>query len=82
MQQADARHLATDVPDHVAGQAALIVTSPPYGPSTHGQVTTTPGGGVQKRNHRYGNTLDRGNLANIGQHRLLSGFTRVLAGAT
>jgi hypothetical protein len=59
---------------------ALVVTSPPYGPSTHGTVSTLPGGGVHKRNHLYGNTLDRGNLANIGHHRLLSGFTRILTG--
>ena len=35
---------------------------------------------MQKYHHLYGNTLDRGNLANIGHHRLLSGFTRILAG--
>ena len=57
-----------------------MVTSPPYGPSTHGQVAVAPGAGVQKYHHLYGNTLDRGNLANIGHHRLLSGFTRILAG--
>jgi hypothetical protein len=57
-----------------------VVTSPPYGPSTHGQVTAAPGTGVHKYHHLYGNTLDRGNLANIGHHRLLSGFTRILAG--
>ncbi|SDN05435.1 DNA methylase [Allokutzneria albata] len=76
----DARQLATLLPATVRGQAALVVTSPPYGPSTHGQVITTPGVGVQKYHHRYGNTLDRGNLANIGHHRLLSGFTRILTG--
>jgi hypothetical protein len=59
---------------------ALVVTSPRYGPSTHGQVTATPGGGVHKHDHLYGNTLDRGNLANIGHHRLLSGFTKILTG--
>ena len=37
---------------------------------------------MQKYHHRYGNTLDRGNLANIGHHRLLAGFTRILAAAT
>ena len=56
-----------------------MVTSPPYGPSTHGQVAVAPGEGVQKYHHLYGNTLDRGNLANIGHHRLLAGFTRILA---
>ncbi|MCU1680192.1 MAG: SAM-dependent methyltransferase [Amycolatopsis sp.] len=76
----DARQLASLLPAEYVGQAALVVTSPPYGPSTHGQVSVTPGGGVQKYHHLYGNTLDRGNLANIGHHRLLAGFTRILAG--
>lgn len=76
----DARQIAALIPPEYLGQAALVVTSPPYGPSTHGQVAVAPGKGVQKYHHRYGNTLDRGNLANIGHHRLLSGFTRILAG--
>jgi hypothetical protein len=74
----DARHLAALLPPDYLGQAALVVTSPPYGPSTHGQVAVAPGAGVQKYHHLYGNTLDRGNLANIGHHRLLTGFTRIL----
>ena len=74
----DARHLLTLLPPHSLGQAALVVTSPPYGPSTHGQVTTIPHTEVRKYHHRYGNTLDRGNLANIGHHRLLSGVTTIL----
>jgi hypothetical protein len=62
----------------------LVVTSPPYGPSLHGQVVTaatdSPDGKVHKYHHRYGNTLDRGNLANVGHQRLLAGFTRILLG--
>jgi methylase of polypeptide subunit release factors len=76
----DARQIASLLPPEYIGQAALVVTSPPYGPSTHGQVSAVPGVGVQKYHHLYGNTLDRGNLANIGHHRLLAGFTRILAG--
>jgi SAM-dependent methyltransferase len=76
----DARQLPTLLPAGLRGQAALVVTSPPYGPSTHGQVTVGPGIGITKRNHLYGNLLDRGNLANIGHHRLLAGFTTILAG--
>jgi len=76
----DARQLATLLPAELVGQVALVVTSPPYGPSTHGQVDVVPGGGVHKRDYRYGNTLDRGNLANIGHHRLLAGFSKILAG--
>ncbi|GAA2975985.1 TRM11 family SAM-dependent methyltransferase [Actinokineospora diospyrosa] len=78
--QGDARQLVTLLPPEYVGQAALVVTSPPYGPSTHGQVSVGPGEGVQKYHHRYGNTLDRGNLANVGHHRLLAGFTRILFG--
>jgi len=77
----DARQLPTLLPPELLGQVALVLTSPPYGPSTHGQITATPGGGVHKRDHLYGNALDRGNLANIGLHRLLSGFTKILTGA-
>lgn len=73
----DARQLDSVLPSELRGTVALVVTSPPYGPSTHGQVTTGDAG-VHKRLHRYGNTLDRGNLANIGHHRLLTGFTRIL----
>ncbi len=79
----DARQLETLLPPQYRGQVALVVTSPPYGPSLHGQVSTASDpsgdGKVHKYHHRYGNTLDRGNLANIGHHRLLSGFTRILA---
>jgi hypothetical protein len=76
----DARQLASLLPPEYVGQAALVVTSPPYGPSTHGQVSVAPSAGVEKYHHRYGNILDRGNLANIGHHRLLFGFTHILAG--
>lgn len=80
----DARQLPHLLPEKYRGQAALVVTSPPYGPSTHGQVVTagkdSPDGKVRKYHHRYGSTLDRGNLANVGHHRLLAGFTRILTG--
>ncbi|MET9226139.1 DNA methyltransferase [Lentzea sp. NPDC003310] len=75
----DARQLTTLLPPNLRGQASLVVTSPPYGPSTHGRVAVAPGEGIQKYFHQYGSTLDRGNLANIGYHRLLAGFTRILA---
>ena len=80
----DARQLPHLLPEKYRGQVALVVTSPPYGPSTHGQVVTagkdSPDGKVRKYHHRYGSTLDRGNLANVGHHRLLAGFTRILTG--
>lgn len=78
----DARKLATVLPAELRGTVDLILTSPPYGDSTHGHVRVRAGEGVHKRNHRYGNTLDRGNLANIGVPRLLTGFTRILTAAT
>ena len=73
----DARRLPALLPATYRGQVSLVVTSPPYGPSAHGQVITTTNT-VQKFHHRYGNTLDRGNLANIGHHRRLAGFARIL----
>ncbi|MEV7042883.1 DNA methyltransferase [Amycolatopsis sp. NPDC051061] len=82
--QGDARQLPQLLPERYRGQVALVVTSPPYGPATHGQVVTattdSPDGKVHKYHHRYGNALDRGNLANVGHHRLLAGFTRILTG--
>lgn len=77
----DARQLPTLLPASLHGQVALIVTSPPYGPSTHGHLANRRGAPIQKINHRYGSHLDRGNLANIGHHRLLAGFTRILTAA-
>jgi SAM-dependent methyltransferase len=78
----DARQLETLLPSEYGGQVALVVTSPPYGPSVHGLVSTNREAGVDKvskRHYRYGSALDRGNLANIGHHRLLAGFTRILS---
>ncbi|WP_378733314.1 TRM11 family SAM-dependent methyltransferase [Nocardia brasiliensis] len=75
----DARRLDHILPDHCRSTVDLLITSPPYGDSTHGHVKTKPGQGVQKANHRYGSTLDRGQLANVGLNRLLSGFTRILS---
>lgn len=75
----DARRLATILPADYLGTVDLVLTSPPYGDSTGGHVTTTPGQGVRKFDHRYGSPRDRGNLANVGLGRLLSGFTTILA---
>ncbi|WP_280381796.1 TRM11 family SAM-dependent methyltransferase [Nocardia wallacei] len=76
----DARKLPALLPDSVLGRVDLVITSPPYGDSTHGHVVTKPGT-LRKYDHRYGSVLDRGNLANVGLGRLLSGFTRILTGA-
>jgi tRNA1(Val) A37 N6-methylase TrmN6 len=77
----DARQIARLLPARMRGTVALILTSPPYGPSTHGHITRDADEKIVKVNHRYGAPLDRGNLANVGHHRLLAGFTRILAAA-
>jgi tRNA G10 N-methylase Trm11 len=78
----DARHLDWLLPEELRGRAALILTSPPYGPAVHGRLASKTGEPIEKIHHRYGDELDRGNLANIGHHRLLAGFTRILSLAT
>ncbi|MEV6256924.1 DNA methyltransferase [Nocardia sp. NPDC051911] len=77
----DARKLPELIPAQLRGQASLVITSPPYGDSLHGHVRANRTQPVLKTNHRYGQVLDRGNLANVGLGRLLSGFTKILAGA-
>jgi tRNA1(Val) A37 N6-methylase TrmN6 len=77
--QGDARHLPALVPPELHGRIALVVTSPPYGPSTHGQVRT-PGarrGKVTKRHTRYGGA---DNLAYRSHTELEAGFTQILTG--
>jgi len=78
----DARQLPALLPPGTAGRAALVVTSPPYGPSVHGQVTAEQRrgseGGVRKYDNRYGH--DPLNLASQNLDELLDGFTRILAG--
>jgi modification methylase len=77
----DARQLPALLPPGMAGRAALVVTSPPYGPSVHGQVRAEQrrgGGGVEKYDNRYSH--DPANLAHHGLDELLAGFTQILAG--
>jgi modification methylase len=77
----DARQLPALLPAGIAGRVALVVTSPPYGRSVHGQVRAeqrTGGGGVQKYDNRYSD--DPANLASHGLDDLLAGFTQILAG--
>ncbi len=80
----DARQLAALLPSGTAGRAALVITSPPYGPSVHGQVKAEQrhgeAGGVRKYDNRYGQ--DPANLAHQGLDELLAGFTAILAGCT
>jgi modification methylase len=78
----DARQLPALLPPGIAGTAALIVTSPPYGPSIHGQVTAESrvgGGKVAKWDNSYG--TDPANLASRRLDDLLEGLAQILAGA-
>jgi modification methylase len=75
----DARQLRSLLPPGTAGTAALIVTSPPYGPSIHGQVKAearSGGGKVAKWDNRYG--TDPANLASRRLDQLLGGLTEIL----
>ncbi len=72
----DARQLATLLDPGLHGTAALVLTSPPYGASVHGQVTRT-NEGVAKRDHRY--STDPANLAHTSRDRLLEAFQAILA---
>jgi SAM-dependent methyltransferase len=76
----DARHLPDLLPPDLLGRVAMVVTSPPYGPSTHGHVREYGGreGRVAKVNHIYGH--DPGNLARASHDQLADGFSRILAG--
>ncbi|GAA1771853.1 TRM11 family SAM-dependent methyltransferase [Nonomuraea sp. NPDC003560] len=76
----DSRNIARLLPD-LAGRAALVLTSPPYGAHTHGHIRSTRDTGepgVRKWNHHY--SADRGNLAHQQLPALLEGFGRILAG--
>jgi hypothetical protein len=78
----DARRAHALITDqHVAGKVALLLTSPPYGQATHGQVRSsreTGRPGVRKWDHGYGKNPH--NLARGTHQRLLSGFTDILVG--
>ena len=82
MIRGDARQLPALLPLGTAGRAALVVTSPPYGSSVHGQVKAEQrhgqGGGVRKYDNRYGH--DPANLASQHLDEPLAGFTQILAG--
>jgi tRNA G10 N-methylase Trm11 len=78
----DARQLTAVLPAHLAGQVALVITSPPYGSSVHGQVRAEQrrgqDGGVRKYDNHY--SRDPANLAHHGLDDLLAGFTQILTG--
>ncbi|MEU2263636.1 DNA methyltransferase [Streptomyces sp. NPDC019645] len=75
----DARRLTTLIDKQHHGKVALVVTSPPYGNSVHGQVRSTKetgNPGVLKKDHRYSH--DPSNLAHVSTDQLLEAFTEIL----
>jgi SAM-dependent methyltransferase len=74
----DARQLDAVLDPSLIGRVALVLTSPPYGASLHGQVTPRPGAGVEKRDYRY--SRDRTNLAHVGLERLIDGMVSIATG--
>ncbi|MBO3681670.1 TRM11 family methyltransferase [Streptomyces sp. NEAU-YJ-81] len=75
----DARQLTHLVDTRYHSNIALVVTSPPYGPSVHGQVRSsreTGERGVVKKDYRY--SRDPHNLAHVSTDQLLDAFTQIL----
>jgi SAM-dependent methyltransferase len=75
----DATTLTGLIPAALHGRFALVLTSPPYGPTVHGLVRPTPDG-VHKSANRYSLERDPGNLAHRDWPGLIDGFTRIMAG--
>jgi modification methylase len=74
----DARHAAAIVGADLVGRVRLLLTSPPYGSATHGQVHAAGAavGKVRKWDTRYG--TDPANLAHRPLPELLDGFADIL----
>jgi hypothetical protein len=72
----DARQVLPDLADRYSGRVGLLVTSPPYGASVHGQVHAPGHRPVRKHDNRY--SRDRANLAHRSLPMLLRGFTDIL----
>jgi modification methylase len=74
----DARQLPSLLDPGLVGQVALVLTSPPYGSSIHGQVNARPGRGVAKYDNTY--SPNPGNLGRVSQPALLDALGHILAG--
>jgi tRNA G10 N-methylase Trm11 len=72
----DARQLHDLLDRDLAGRVALVLTSPPYGASLHGQVITRPGAGIEKYDYRY--SRDPDNLAHVSLDQLLAGMVGII----
>ncbi len=73
----DALRLSELVAPTIRGRVALVLTSPPYGASVHGQAKAQAGAGVIKAHDRY--STDPANLAHQPVAGLLDAVTRILA---
>jgi modification methylase len=74
----DARQLPSLLDAGLVGRIALVLTSPPYGASIHGQVTPRPGRGVAKYDNTY--SPNPTNLGRVPQTTLLDALGEILAG--
>jgi hypothetical protein len=72
----DARHAGALLGADMTGRVRLLLTSPPYGSSTHGRVAAPGTGKVRKWYHSYGE--DRANLAHRPLPELLDGLADIL----
>jgi modification methylase len=73
----DARSLLDLLDPSVRGRVTLVVTSPPYGRSVHGQVDARPGG-VVKYDNRYSDRPSPGDLARASDQALLAAMEQIL----
>jgi tRNA G10 N-methylase Trm11 len=83
--EGDARRLGRGLLDELTGQVPLILTSPPYGRSLHGQVKAGHGQPVEKWDDRY--SRNPANLSHLplqpgrnGRLSFAAALTDVLAG--
>jgi modification methylase len=74
----DACQLPSLVDPELVGRVALVLTSPPYGRSLHGQVSARPGQGVAKFDHTY--STNPANLGRVSQPALLDALGEILLG--
>lgn len=78
--QGDARRLTTVLPTHLHGAVDLVVTSPPYGSSTHGYWPAGRAAKVLHTFHRYSRTtLDKTQLAHRDIAGLHTGLVEIFA---
>ncbi|MGH2867856.1 MAG: TRM11 family SAM-dependent methyltransferase, partial [Solirubrobacteraceae bacterium] len=78
IRQGDAREMGSLVPASMRGRIALVLMSPPYGSSVHGQVRVRAGE-VLKHDDRY--SRDTSNLAHVGEVELLHAVRDIFAAA-